>query len=383
MQKDTFLYKKATEYLSKLIVEHHNEEGYKLPTEAATSIELGVSRITVRKAYGLLEEHNLITRAKRGGTRINNDLGKKEILSIMLSHNYISQSAQDNSKSVAVILPHMGSYHVTSILAAIIDNHKGETIIVDSSAMSLQTEQELIDKYIAMHVDGIILYPVDNEIYNPTILQLSTEKFPLILVDRLLPGLTLPYVSSDHENMVRLAANHLLEAGHRHILYFNANIKTNSSLSMRKESFINTLYGEHNCKPYFYSFEGDADPTSMSFCEKFRDFLNTNNKISAVIAADYSSGLHLVKMLSALGKPFKDRLNVVYLDFNPMQFEAMIPNIHPTYIMQNSYEIGLAAIKLMHRALSGTDISNTKIIIPANIVSGNESEQPLRVTPTV
>ena len=116
---------------------------------------------------------------------------------------------------------------------------------------------------------------------------------------------------------------------------------------MRKESFINTLSAEHYCKPYFYSFDGDADPTSMSFCEKFRDFLNTNNKISAVIAADYSSGLHLVKMLSALGKPFKDRLNVVYLDFNPMQFEAMTPNIHPTYIMQNSYEIGSAAIKLM------------------------------------
>jgi hypothetical protein len=48
--------------------------------------------------------------------------------------------------------------------------------------MSLQKEQELIDKYISMSVDGIILYPVDNEIYNPTILQLSMVKFPLILL---------------------------------------------------------------------------------------------------------------------------------------------------------------------------------------------------------
>lgn len=374
MQRDTFLYKKVTAYLSKLIIEHYGEESYKLPTEAKVERDVGVSRITVRKAYALLEDKQLIIRAKRGGTRINNELSKKDIHAILLSQGYISETIPEKSKSVAVILPHIATHHVTSILSAIIDNHADETIIIDSSAMSLQKEQELIDKYIAMNVDGIILYPVDNEIYNPTILQLSTVKFPLILVDRLLPGLTLPYVSSDHENMVRLAANHLLEAGHRHILYFNSNIKTNSSLSMRKESFINTLSSEHSCKPYFYSFEGDTDPTSLSFCSNFRDFLDTNTKISAIIAADYSSGLHLAKMLSTLGSAYERRFSSIYMDFNPMQFETAIPYKRPTYIMQNSYRIGADAIKLMQRALNGADISNTKIIIPANIVSDNKND---------
>ncbi len=375
MQRDTFLYKQVTEYLSKLILEHHGEEDYKLPTEAEIVQNVGVSRITVRKAYALLEEHKLITRAKRGGTKINNELSRKDIMSILLTNSYMPKSIPDKSKNVAVILPHIATHHVTSILSAIIDNHGSETIMIDSSAMSLQKEQELIDKYIAMHVDGIILYPVDNEIYNPTILQLSTEKFPLILVDRLLPGLSLPYVSSDHENMVRLAANHLLKAGHKHILYFNANIKTNSSLSMRKESFINTLYSEPNCKPYFYSFEGDADPTSLSFCKPFREFLDANAKISAIITADYSSGLHLSKILSTLGEPYEHYFATVYLDFNPMQFEAVNPSCQPTYIMQNSYKIGADAIKLMESALNGKDISNTKIIIPASLVPGNENTQ--------
>lgn len=383
MQRDTFLYKKVTEYLARLIVAHYGEEAYKLPTEAAIENEIGVSRITVRKAYALLEEQKLIIRAKRGGTRINSELSREDVYSTLRAHNYITESIPDESKSIAVILPHIGSHHVTSILSAIIDNHAGETILIDSSSMSLQKEQELIDKYIAMNVDGIILYPVDNEIYNPTILQLSTVKFPLILVDRLLPGLSLPYVSSDHENMVRLATNHLLGSGHKHVLYFNANIKTNSSLSMRKESFINALYAEHNCKPYFYSFEGDADPTSLSFCDDFRKFLDTNSKISAIITADYSSGLHLAKILYTLGEPYEHYFDIVYLDFNPMQFEAISPNNHPTYIMQNSYKIGAEAIKLMQRALSGADIANTKTIIPANIVFGNKSNQNSCITPTI
>ncbi|MBE6943682.1 MAG: LacI family transcriptional regulator [Ruminococcaceae bacterium] len=383
MQKDTFLYKKVVEYLAKLILEHYGEEAYKLPTEAKIGEEVGVSRITVRKAYALLEEQGLITRAKRGGTRIRAALSKEDILSLLRANGYVPELVPDKDKSIAVILPLIGSYHVTSILSAIIDGHTNETIIIDSSAMSLQKEQELIDKYIAMNVDGIILYPVDNEIYNPTILQLSTEKFPLILVDRLLPGLTLPYVSSNHENMVKQATNHLLEAGHRHILFFNANIKTNSSLSIRKESFINTLSGAHNCKPYFYSFEGDADPTSLSFCDKFREFLDMNPKISAIVTADYASGLHLIKMLSILGDPYAQYFDIVYLDFNPMQFETAPPHHHPTYIMQNSYQIGADAINLMQRALSGTDISNTKMIVPASIVLGNKDRQSPRITSIV
>lgn len=377
MQRDTFLYKKVIEYLSKLILAHYDEENYKLPTEAEIIRDVGVSRITVRKAYAILEDHKLIIRAKRGGTRINREISQKDVRSILHTHNFAQTPVPVKNKNIAVILPHIATHHVTSILSAIIDNRASETILVDSSAMSLQIEQELIDKYIAMNVDGIILYPVDNEIYNPTILQLSTVKFPLILVDRLLPGLSLPYISSDHEDMVGQATNHLLELGHRHILYFNANIKTNSSLSMRKESFINTLSSKHNCKPYFYSFEGDSDPTSLSFCKKFREFLDMNTKISAMIAADYASGLHLVKILSTLGEPYARHYDLIYLDFNPTQFEAVSSDIHPTYIMQNSYQIGAEAIKLMQRALNGADISNTKIIIPANMVLGNSATTSL------
>ncbi len=374
MQRETFLYKKVTEYLAKLIIEHYGEDDYKLPTETETCKAVEVSRITARKAYSLLEQHNLILRAKRGGTKINNELPYKVVLSILNSHNYITQSETSKNETVAVILPTiMGSHHVTSILSAIIDNHSNETIIVDSSSMSLQKEQELIDKYISMSVDGIILYPVDNEIYNPTILQLSMVKFPLILVDRLLPGLSLPYISADHENMVRLATNYLLEEEHKYILYFNANIKTNSSLSLRKESFINTLYSAHNYRPYFYSFEGDADPTSLSFCDQFREFLDSNPKISAIIAADYASGMHLSQILNILGGAYKNKFEIVYLDFNSMQFETIGSNNHPTYIMQDSYKIGEEAIKLMQIALDGTDISNKNIIVPANLVKANNT----------
>ena len=374
MQRETFLYKKVIEYLSKLIIEHYGEEDYRLPTEAQTGAELGVSRITVRKAFAILEERKLIIRSKRGGTRINCEIPRQTVISTLRSQNYIPKNSQAKNKSIAVILPTLtGSYHVTSILSAIVDGHTNETIIVDSSSMSLKKEQDLIDKYIEMCVDGIILYPVDNEIYNPTILQLSMVKFPLILVDRLLPGLSLPYISADHENMVKLAANHLLEKDHKYILYFNANIKTNSSLSLRKESFINTLYSAHNYRPYFYSIEGDTDPTSLSFCDQFREFLDSNPKISAIIAADYASGMHLSQILNILGGAYKNKFEIVYLDFNSMQFETIGSNNHPTYIMQDSYKIGEEAIKLMQIALDGTDISNKNIIVPANLVKANNT----------
>ena len=371
MQRETFLYKKVTEYLSRLIADHYGEDDYKLPTEAEIIAQVGVSRITVRKAYAILEENNLIVRSKRAGTKINNALPREQVLSLLNVTGYPTELTAN--KTVAVILPLITGegYHVTSILSAIVNNHENNTVIIDCSSMSAEKEQALIDKYIDMKVDGIILYPVDNEIYNPTLLKLSMMKFPLILIDRILPGLSLPYVSSDHENMVKLAVNHLLEKQHKYILYFNANVKTNSSLSIRKDSFINSLYDAHNYRPYFYSFEGDADPTSLSFCEDFREFLDTNTKISAIVAADYSSGMHLTKMLNTLGEPYSQRFEVVYLDFHPMQFKTVYSDSHPTYIMQNSYAIGEEAIKMMQNAFEGMDTANSKVIVPVSIVKGN------------
>jgi DNA-binding LacI/PurR family transcriptional regulator len=54
-----------------------------------------------------------------------------------------------------------------------------------------------------------------------------------------------------------------------------------------------------------------------------------------------------------------------------MQFEVANPNNPPTYIMQNSYQIGVEAMKLMQQALNGADIANAKIVIPANMVFGH------------
>ncbi len=370
MKRDSLLYKQVAEHLAGLIIAHIGEANYKLPTEAELEQTLGVSRITVRKAFSLLEEADLIIRSKRGGTRINGELSREAVYAMLQMNGYIKDTVPREVKTIAVILPKMdgGSQHIAGILAAIIEKHGDTNVIVDCSSMSMEKEQKLLDKYIALNVDGIILYPVDNEIYNPTILRLSTVKFPLILVDRLLSGLSLPYVSSDHENMVKIAVDHLLEMGHKYILFFNANIKTNSSLATRKESFINALYSAHNYRPYFYSFEGDADPTSLSFCEELRQFLDANPKISAIIAADYSSGLHLAKMLSILGEPYENNFEIVYLDFDPVQFESLLSKTTPTYIMQDSHMIGAEAIKLMHSALNGNNISNTKIIVPVSIV---------------
>jgi DNA-binding LacI/PurR family transcriptional regulator len=85
--------------------------------------------------------------------------------------------------------------------------------------------------------------------------------------------------------------------------------------------------------------------------------------------------MHLSKMLSALGEPYKSRFDIVYLDFNPTQFETLTPEKHPTYMMQDSYKIGAEAIKLMQSALRGEDISNEKIIVPSSIVIGSDHLQ--------
>ncbi len=375
MQKQTFLYKQAADYLAGLIVAHLGEPDYKLPTELQVEQTLCMSRITVRKAFSLFEELNVITRVKRSGTSINPQLHREAVLTILTENGLLTGIGKTKTYTIVVIVSKLeDAHHINGIVSGIVLNSDGVNVIVDSSEMSLTREQQLIDKYLAMQVDGIILYPVDNEIYNPGLLQLATSHFPLILVDRLLPGLSLPYISSDQEHMVALALEYLRSKNHEHILYFNANLKTNSSLTLRKESYLNGLYSIRNYCPYFYNFEGDSDPTSRSFCPDFLEFLKINTRLTAIIAADYSSGMHLRSMLQLLGQPYSDQFEVVYLDFYPSQFAMLPASLHPTYVTQDSFRIGAQAMELMKQALSGNDITNAKILLPVKLVTSPEHQ---------
>ena len=63
-----FLYRQIQQYVLALLREHKGEAGYKLPSENQIAMQLGASRVSVRKALAGLEEEKLIFRIQGKGT---------------------------------------------------------------------------------------------------------------------------------------------------------------------------------------------------------------------------------------------------------------------------------------------------------------------------
>ena len=373
-----FLYQTVTQYLAQLVLENLGDVNYKLPAEVEIAQKQGVSRITVRKAFKELCDLNLLVRVRGKGTYINQNVTQEML------QPFLKTSGKQYTKKIALILPlpPTNSQHLVEIFSSVLETASDVNLLVSSSNMSLAREQMLIAEYLDMNIDGILLYPIDNDVYNPTLIQLASTSFPIVLIDRYLPGLDFAYIASDHKAAISSAVKHLLEQGHEHILFFNANTKTNTALTLRQEGYTSTLNEYDNYNNYFFTFNGDSDHTSKSFCDKFRQYLNTHKRLTAIIAADYASGLHLLQICQELNLT-DEQYEMVFLDFKSIDPQFSQIAKHPTFVEQNSWRLGEMAVKMLKTALTGKNIRSTNQLIPVSLVknSPNSPVAMLESTP--
>ena len=362
MANQMSLYRQTTLYLANLILSNLSDPNYRLPTENELIASQHISRITARKAYKEIEELHVITRVKGKGTFIAPGTTLADLEPIL------KENRERTFRQIGAILPLYDSPHIMEICAALSKGAHDMKLTAAYSNMDQESEQKLINEYIEMGVSGMIIYPVDNEIYNTSLVNLSVSHFPVVMVDRYLPGLPFPRVSSDHKDMIRKAVDHLIERGNRHILYFNSNIKTNSTLGERRDEYIQALYEHGNHNNYFFNFDGDSDNTSQSFATAFRDYLKENPAITAIIASDYASGTHLLQLCEILGIRFPDDFEAVFLDFKKPN--SFLRTEMPTFLEQDSFRLGFEAVGMLCELIDHPASKPENKIIPVRLVQG-------------
>jgi len=76
-------------------------------------------------------------------------------------------------------------------------------------------ELTFLNMLLSKQVDGIILLPTGENVR--FLLSLAAEKFPLVLLDRLIEGMEVDHLLFDNETGAYQATRHLLEQGHKRI----------------------------------------------------------------------------------------------------------------------------------------------------------------------
>ena len=145
-----------------------------------------------------------------------------------------------STKTIAVILGDISNPHFAIVVKEIESsarNHKYNTIILNTDE-NPEIEEQAIYSALSKKVDGIIICPTQKNDANINFLQKAGV--PFVLIGRYFPNIQTDYVVCDDPKGGYLATKHLVNCGHRKILFLNGPAYISSAIE-RLEGYKKAL----------------------------------------------------------------------------------------------------------------------------------------------
>ncbi len=230
--------------------------------------------------------------------------------------------------------------------------------------------QEQLHRLIDRRVDGLILWAHAAPQYNESMIEdLQARDLPVVTIDHELPFADC--VETDERLGATLAAQHLLELGHKHIAHLGWDGHYEWA-NLRRQFFEQTIAQTGNASCLTVACGEDEEVEGA-----VRNLLSAKPRPTAIFACSdrvakiiytvaQQMGLHIPRDLSVMG--FAD------LEFSPW----LQPSL--TTIKQNGRKVGMAAAKaLVERSCSESeDLPRRVIQIECEIVKRNSTAAPMR-----
>lgn len=180
-----------------------------MPSENEIAEQFGMSRQTVRQALGELEQEGRLYRMQGKGTFVAKPRDEQfaEARTIGLVTTYISD----------YIFPHIVRGAEAKIRA------KGYSLLLSSTDNDKDKERESLSMLTSQPLSGLIIEPTKSAEGNPNLayfLALSNRHIPYVMINARYPEISCPSLVIDDEEGGYLAAEHLLQLGHRQIAGF-------------------------------------------------------------------------------------------------------------------------------------------------------------------
>ncbi|MBU6301961.1 MAG: LacI family transcriptional regulator [Verrucomicrobia bacterium] len=189
----------------------------------------------------------------------------------------------------------------------------GITVQLCDSAENPMTELELLEQMRSRRLDGLILAPVGRA--SPALTQaIQSAGLPLLLIDRILPGLDVPTVSLDNAAAGRLAASHLIATGHRRIACLRGDHESHTDRE-RFHGVERTLFDAD--LPLRAEWIQGSGYSREAGLEGARKLFLARSRPDAVIALSGQGTLGLLEAAQEAGLRIPDDLSLVAFDEQP------------------------------------------------------------------
>jgi GntR family transcriptional regulator of arabinose operon len=354
-------YVQIRKYVNDHIKQQRWEEGDRLPSENELAAQFGVSRITVKNALDSLVKEGVIYRIQGKGTFVSVSGGEPALY---------RKETPSSMPLVAYITPCLNNSFTALLLSGIEDElaPNGHKVIFSKTDGCLEKEKQLIREALTLGVRGILIFPADGEKYNEEIVQLSMSGFPIVLIDRHLPGLSTHCVCSDHVGGGYTATMHLIGLGHTSIAYLSASPPFTSSMEERLAGYEKAL--ADSAMPILHH-----QRAKVMTHQDIIDFLKANPEVTAVVAENSGVGAAVMEVAKQMGYAVPERLSVIFFD------DIEYANLHstpPTVVVQQDRIIGKESAKLLLQVMDDPSHQKQKIMLPTELLERKSTAAPLQ-----
>lgn len=332
------LYMQMKRYLLELISINKGTANYKLPSENMLAIRFGASRIAAKHAFQILEEEGLIYRQRGRGTFIAEHAAER-----VMPRQELPTFYGNDEDAIALILPFTGTIFMSEIVEGIQQElHKYGLHFVIFLTDNDQRREVAYLRIAQERFRGALIFPGAYNTYHEEFLRLVLNRFPLVQIDRHLPGLNLSYVACDHLGATCRAVQLLLEKGHERVGFIGHHANHASSVTDRIRGFDKATQAFNPA--YSQSFKLNIVDTLENFDEIFTAYMQAMQP-TALISSSHLHGPAIMRLLREMHLE-----NEVELMLYDNEFALMhdFLGYRPYVIDQNPRVIGQTAARLVY-----------------------------------
>jgi GntR family transcriptional regulator, arabinose operon transcriptional repressor len=365
--------------------------GDRVPSENVLAQSFEVSRITSRKALEVLANASVVERTQGRGTFVVRDLPDLERVGAGLGFNAepaLEARAAPGVRSgmIGLVLPDFSDAYGLQMVYAIEEacTGAGLDLILKRTYGERRNEERAIAGLVARGVDGLIVFPVHGEHYNPVLLKTVLADFPVVLVDRYLKGIPAHAVVTDSRAAATALTEHLIALGHREIAFVSPPVANTSTLEERLEGWRAALemHGllprpEYLLSNLLSTLPKQFQPENIAADQNVLTQFVSGIAATAFLCVEYNLALELVSILERLGRRVPEDVSVVCFDSPLAPLAAPLERPRFTHVRQDEAAMGRTAVERILEQLRG-ESTPTRTHVNFHLIEGHSAAPPKR-----
>ncbi|WP_283248453.1 GntR family transcriptional regulator [Bacillus sp. FJAT-49711] len=353
------MYQQIKQYIKEQILSGELRLGDLVYSEKELMEKFHVSQITTKNALNGLAEEGIVKRIRGKGTFvIESDLVHKT--------NRLSNNMKNHSNGiVGLILPSMKTkieQEFVNYIEIYASKYK-YNLIIKITRESQFEESNAIEMFHELGTKGIIIFPTEKETYNESILRLSLDKFPLVLIDRYLENIRTYSVSSENEKGTFEAISYLIRDGHEHIGLISPLITNTVTVERSngfEQAFLKSGLVVNKNLWLLMNFHKISIEQAPLLIEKF---LLSNPDVTALFIMNAELAVYTKIAVDKIKKKYSREIEIISFDDSGKEGIS--------YIQQNIEECSKQTIELLQEQLEG-QYNPRRVFVPVEFLKSNK-----------